>query len=450
MSIRLDSVLTRRLCERVSAALKSAEVENGCFLAFEFFKSLRLESEFGSKGTGDHSKPGDRLKEIEELLGEDPVSTFMYHTLWQRVRSLPYASDPPSRKLTEFEGYTSLDDVAEEMVADLAGLPHNYSFSIALPGDATPSISVSPFRVDDRVQVLKPDEAFASEYPLPEDAQDEGKPVGLLSGLGNKLRWQSNRLYIQVLVDGFAGAYGNGFYTAARAVDVIKEITGAGVVLGLWELKDEPRARPEFFSVSPRPARFVVHRRIADCWVYQRQIELDSATNEMLRKLNFRPRQDGSEKQADAFLMLLRRIFSRGNGADRIRLALHWYLDCLHESDELMKFFRMVVVIEILMGKSDPSDKTKQRGQENEAPPPVTELLSSRCAYSLGESIEEREALMRDFKRIYNLRSRIVHSGRRRIEPKDRSLIRRLNEICFRILMHEMSLMAHRPAATTL
>jgi hypothetical protein len=86
------------------------------------------------------------------------------------------------------------------------------------------------------------------------------------------------------------------------------------------------------------------------------------------------------------------------------------------------------VVMEILLGEKAVSDLMG-----------LGELLRNRCAYLIGRSHKEREDTLSDFKEIYEVRSKIVHSGKSRLNAKERVLFNKLQWMCRRVIQEEVA-----------
>ena len=61
--------------------------------------------------------------------------------------------------------------------------------------------------------------------------------------------------------------------------------------------------------------------------------------------------------------------------------------------------------------------------------------LSLRAAWYLGKNLETRQALMRDFRKIYDLRSRAVHTGDIRSEAATREFTQRAQDLCLQSII---------------
>ena len=59
----------------------------------------------------------------------------------------------------------------------------------------------------------------------------------------------------------------------------------------------------------------------------------------------------------------------------------------------------------------------------------LTESLSLKCGYWLGKNFQEKEQIKRHFKKIYRVRSEIVHSGETILKAKHKSMLYELERL---------------------
>jgi hypothetical protein len=69
------------------------------------------------------------------------------------------------------------------------------------------------------------------------------------------------------------------------------------------------------------------------------------------------------------------------------------------------------------------------------------QLLRNRCAYLIGNSYQHRSELLRDFDKIYDVRSQIVHSGKNKLTADERRLFHQLRSMCASVICKEISLL---------
>ena len=116
--------------------------------------------------------------------------------------------------------------------------------------------------------------------------------------------------------------------------------------------------------------------------------------------------------------------------AEKIILASQWLFDSYCGNNELLSFVQTTVVLEILLGDKTSSDAVG-----------LQRLLSNRCAYLIGDGQKQREELLEQFEKIYEVRSRIVHRGKSRLTGDERELFSTLQWMCRRVIQEEVDLL---------
>jgi hypothetical protein len=95
-----------------------------------------------------------------------------------------------------------------------------------------------------------------------------------------------------------------------------------------------------------------------------------------------------------------------------ILLAINWYGMAVDMTDPVLKFLSYAIVLEVLLSK-----------QERDSDRTITDKLAEGVAFLLGEGYENRKQIKQDVKKIYALRSAIIHGGRDFVEDKESRLV---------------------------
>lgn len=98
------------------------------------------------------------------------------------------------------------------------------------------------------------------------------------------------------------------------------------------------------------------------------------------------------------------------------RTAARWYLDSFSRSTGLMQIVQATIALEILLGD-------REKDEEDVG---LSALLANRLAYLTGYTPAHRREISADFKRLYDLRSRIVHAGQNRLNDDERKALKAL------------------------
>nr|WP_249787819.1 HEPN domain-containing protein [Bradyrhizobium sp. IC3123] len=237
-------------------------------------------------------------------------------------------------------------------------------------------------------------------------------------------------IYLQVDAQGFIGPYG-GSQPHLEAIRALRAFSGLGLALGLFEVSSD------YLPQSP-PSDILLHRQDAGGeFVAVRTISLDDGISRTIKRLRLSGFIDllGDPKRRSQFVtstfFLIQAALSGGKKADLIFLASQWFFDGhSHGSDQLLKFVQTMIVLEILLGDKASSDQTG-----------LNVLLRNRCAYLIGTSQEDRAEVLEWFRKIYDVRSEIVHTGKHALSTSELELFARLRWICRRVIRKEIELL---------
>lgn len=112
--------------------------------------------------------------------------------------------------------------------------------------------------------------------------------------------------------------------------------------------------------------------------------------------------------------------------AKNIVSAIDWCVQSEINLDMTMGFIQSCMGIEALLG-----DNSNEAG--------LTLTLTDRCAYLIGKGMTERSEIKKDFKAIYQLRSKLVHGRVNKISPKDRVLCGKATKYLKRAIQKELT-----------
>jgi hypothetical protein len=95
---------------------------------------------------------------------------------------------------------------------------------------------------------------------------------------------------------------------------------------------------------------------------------------------------------------------------NRITAAMEWHFDSLVEKDLTMKFIKVCIGLESLLGE-DKSDGS------------LTKTLADRCAYLNAKCITDRATIRDTFKNLYEARSSLIHGVNRQLKNDEIELL---------------------------
>lgn len=427
MPLELNEKLRARLIERLVEALPKVQVRNGQYIHRESLGGV-IEAESAMPSTGKQAEA------IQQKLGDLPFLEFVSGTISRELsETFDYNSDADLKPLTQVAGYEDVQALAQRLVDSFESLPWNYSVSMPLPAEFGKLIldNIGDVRISKSL-TLRSGKTLDKTHPLESANQKRndalsGSVFSLFSMGANKGAWSEKQAYLQVELTGYIDQYGS-TETMERALDQVKAFYGFALALGILKYKWAYYGGPQgLFSY--------VHREEDAKWIPESRVNVQQVDGDLHRLLVLEDlggliKPDRAAGWASNQLKAIGWAFNAGESADYLRLAARWFWDSHTGQDELLQFIQCAVVVEILLGEKAASDGMG-----------ITEMLANRCAYLIAKTHDERAELIADFKKIYFIRSKIVHNGKRRLGANDRPLFHRLKWICRRIIQAEVELL---------
>ncbi len=435
MGIGLHQDCLQSLGNKIAERLPKISVQNKMFLERWSTSCLRrVESTLPQTGP---------IKEkLEQYVSETPVSDFVYETLSKELhQGQTYDTESAEISLTQLDDYKDPKAVAERLVRDFESLPWEYSLAIKLDNEfgALFAKTLKKYAICDSMQLVTPDEAFTKEFSIQSEVETKEQGLGIQSlGLGslmlpNYLRaaspdWSQSSCYIQIKTSGFIGYFGE-TSPLRDTITSLKAFCGIGIALRLFR-------RNYTYRYAPIKASVLIHRHVGSKWSFERTHDLETDLSEAF--YDFVLDDLGGEFENDkektswirSRLKLISSVFSHNKEAEKVILASQWIFDSYCGRNELLSFVQMVVAMEILLGDKAVSDLMG-----------LGELLRNRCAYLIGDSQTQREEILDEFKKIYEVRCQIVHRGKSRLTEDERALFFRFRWMCHRVIQEEVTLL---------
>jgi len=105
-------------------------------------------------------------------------------------------------------------------------------------------------------------------------------------------------------------------------------------------------------------------------------------------------------------LKAINEMYLSDHGGDfkiQILDAIHWYGSAVKEGYDRDKFIKLTICLETLLKKKNEKEE-------------ITKTISERLALLVGQHFDERKKLLSEMKKLYGIRSAIVHRGKRNVE----------------------------------
>lgn len=421
MPLNLHDGCKARLKEQLSLVLADARLRNLSFVdRSSLNKVFDLESILPTTG--------NIKNELEDYISESPIFDFVYGTLSKKINEgVEYDSEHPDEPLTFLDDYNDLSLVAGNLVDEFDSLPWKYAFTFNLGSSITEYVAQELTEIAPDIKLLKARGELTERFPLNSGipGRDRYLHGGGLLGLAGPAEWKEGSLYVQINANGFVGKYIS-TTPENQSIDTFKSFLG--LMLAMRALRVSYS-----YSSSTIKNRYYIHKETTS-WDIDDSNELDgdfSKTISDLRLDDLDGSLDSDEKKRGFVsnrLKLISKALSKGE-AEKLRLAGKWLFDSYCGNNELLSFIQTTVSLEILLGEKAVSDLMG-----------LGELLRNRCAYLIGNTHSQREEILDDFKKIYDIRSKIVHRGKSQLSRYERSLFHKLQWMTNRVIQEEIEL----------
>lgn len=337
----------------------------------------------------------------------------------------------------------------EKLVYKFEYLPHTYKIFVELPFELYKPISLlnkNPFKFSTNFSFVLLTEELLANYGIKKEAiKNNSKESRYNNPLSEIIREnletssevEFSSAYLELNITGFVHDYLLYGATESRINDLLKYFFGLSVITGILE-----PTRSQNKTLNPHLSIFRFHNE--NC-IEPLKKSIDEDIQGVSRTLKYYPIFDDSKKEKlnkdffDYNVKLVGNILDDYKNFEKILLSSRWYFDSLGTKNELLAFIQLMVSMEILLG--DDRKISDSIGIGN--------LLSNRCAYLLGQSNSERKQLIKDFKEIYDIRSKIVHRGKPKLLPTEREKYNKLRNITKKVISKEIFLLINEKEAIT-
>lgn len=375
--------------------------------------------------------PEDAQGKIDRYIGESGLSIFIGAEVSERLGRLPNRislkkGEPASR----IPFLANPLPFARELVSKLKMLPIRYRSTVALPS------IFSEFVVDEAqdsidlpagVLIAK---GLSLPNPLPIHSSYELIDGGLFhdwlaaEDVDRKLR--PDLLYISIPMMGYA--YSRASSVLARFTeDYLRAFYGAGIAINFlsygWN-EGKSKIENPYVMIHEEDGREL--------------LATEKLEEELIANRSYFSTEDFSKRnKADLWseyqstLSKIGTIFAENVDCRKLFSACIWFYRAKVNRRPLDALLQATIAIEVMLG-----DRKASEGIG------LTNLLESRCAFLLGKSSVHRAEIAANFRKIYDLRSQVVHDGRHSLRTGDREIVTLATKLCAAIINRELTIRA--------
>lgn len=417
MTIKLDRARENALTVAIADELGRATVD------YDRYLTLRRDHQLGS----DELLPAEAAEKIYRYCGHGGLFTFVRNEVNTRLRSThDFKSKSKEKPLRDYDDFSDALPAAKEIVARLKQLPYRYRLTALLPAElAQPLIAfVSAVKLSDDAVICAgnrlPDnfETTSANKRLDDDLFSDW----FSESLDTSREIFPDRLYFTCTDVGYV-SHSDKAPIVSNFHDRLRAILGAATALNFFDYAfGFPHEKKPFVMVHQEgDAREIVetHELSDDLW----QHRASRSTKRFVEK---------SDDPAIAIRTVFDRlsiVFGNDEAARKLFTACIWLFRAKLAANPLDSLLQSTIAIEVLLGDKEIADIVG-----------VSRLIGNRCAYLLGVSRKTRSEIIAEFTEIYNLRSAIVHSGKHKIDRKDREVSENCVNLCSRVIAKELEL----------
>ncbi len=422
MTIKLTAAAETELVMKIAEGLQNVVVNRDNLFTTDFKWASALQADL----------PDDARAKLDRYIGERGLATLIIREIERDRHSGTVIEPVPNgQRLTSMPLLSNPIEYARRIVSKLKILPIRYRVTIPLSTFFCAPIYMAAEEVIKLPQNIIIAKSGSLPDPLPISSPipyyDRMLFNDWMRGGKEDREIESERLYLSLPMLGYANP-GQGTTVARNAEDFMRAFYGAGIAIGMlafgWEGADDKRS---YIMIHHEETRELYDtERIED--------ELRASYYQTSTKAF-------SEKHArelpDAIGRAIRRIgtiFQGDVDSNRLFSACIWFQKAKVNNRPLDAVLQATIAIEVLLG-----DRKAAEGVG------LTNLLSSRCAYLLGRSTNHRQKIEGDFRKVYELRSQIVHEGRHVTKIEDRPTLNLALELCANIITRELAIRAAEP-----
>jgi hypothetical protein len=394
-------------------------------------------------------------KEVLKHYGRWLTESTLWDIIYDRIRESLSSKFPPKRKLNALQAVVLPDDTEkisglltdilgqetatnlEDLISNLiASIPRQYNIYIPLPNVL--NLNTKYIHLSDEIAFLKFDKT-----DTPPGGKEELTVNQLLSPLGSMIsgtetKFKVDTSYIAIRVNGYIHGYIDEI-TFIESLSKFKQIMQMGIILKLFKKTFTTTRRT---SYAPREGLNAI---IIDMEMpndissvislpnnivpFANNIALSSASIKDLQTLNHGESTIiGYFKEKLAIPIKIISAPDENADTKSIKTAVEWAFDSSLEQNETISFMQTCIGIEAILGE--------ETGRES-----LTETLADRCAYLLAKTIGARKIMRNEFRKLYKLRSKIVHGRIINLNDKEQYYLDWGKRILGLIIEKEISLL---------
>ena len=302
-----------------------------------------------------------------------------------------------------------LDILTRYILSFIENIPKKYLIFIPFP--SFKNIQDDEIEIADNLSVFKIDTNLKYEYFIKLFKNIEVHHNHFLPG----------KVFLKLIQQGYINDLRD-TVTVENAISLLKQFIHLGTIIGLFsergfiETLIEPQNYPLMFAFENVSTPMHIRNFTFDNSLrnYLIRLKIDEKNNQDAIKI-------GSEK-----IKLLFKVFnSNDESGETILAASEWSINSKLNENKTFSFIQMCIGLEAILGKGLSENLTK--------------MLSDRCSYLLGKNFKERNDLRKNFEKLYEVRSKLIHGRKSQLDLNDTKYLLWGRKILDQIILKELS-----------
>lgn len=334
----------------------------------------------------------------EWLIESDIYSIFIDHVYRGLVEKYPDDNEITG-KLKDLLSPEQFSALSDSICRYFGSIPREYDVYLPLP--SVQEIEFESLEIFNGV--------WLKSFSKPEDIPG-GHQQGLLGLFSNK--FETNKVYLCVREKGYSGGSIENSCTR-EALSDFKLLLHAGIFRMLFKLEEK---KPVGLGLMgsyghhqiPKVSLISVDLHAGEDRVISSELSLD--LTRFVHKVCLdtdmefvaKARDSGEEQFKTLFVNIFKKSAQltqqKSEHASPIKSAIEWAIDSRAEENQTLSFIQNCIGLECVLG-DDVGDL------------PVTATLADRCSYLIGTDPKGRKTIREKFKKLYKIRSKLVHGN---------------------------------------
>lgn len=333
-----------------------------------------------------------------------------------------------------------IEKITEAVISLLESIPMKYRIFFELP--SIKGIGIKEIKLTDDISfVEKIDENDFAEIEIPA----LGSGGSGLFGLFGSYSLSKGRLYICIQTNGYADGTLESS-AAKKAYSKFKQVILFGKLSNVFAVKKLTISAGLLSFGAPHV--FVINA--LDTGDEKYQMSLPKAVVDYISKIelnenSLKPTQlenlletfedkknltpnDKAKLFMNRFQYPIKLLKTSDNneGSESIKTAIEWAFDSHTNDNDTLAFIQACIGIEAVIGGDDTKEKT-------------TSILADRVAYLLGNSISARKKIKKNFEKLYDIRSKVVHGRKAYLDDEQRNFLHYAQNMLNQLIWKEIS-----------